>query len=251
MADRSRALLLSLLAAVSGMLAAAWVVSAMTTVEAGSAQAAVLGPWLALLLGAVLLLVVPWAIHPRGDDARRVDEHALPLTASRAESWVGEASSSAFLVVGVVLGACSLALAALLPVARGPWIPIVVAAVLIVAALVVVALARIRVLVDAEGLRVRGVLVPLPLRSIPLERILAVEALVVEPLDWGGWGYRGLPGRFAIVLRRGPGIVVTTRRGRAVRRHRRRRARGRLDPRRSRRAGARMTSRRDRRRPAP
>lgn len=213
MADRTRAMLLSLLAAVSGMLAAAWVVSAVTTVEAGSAQEAVLGPWLALLLSAVLLLVVPWAIHPRRDDAVRHDELAMPLAPSRAESWAGEASSTAFLVVGVGVGACSLLLAALLPVAPGPWIPIVVAAVLIVAALVVVALARIRVLVDAEGLRVRGVIVPLPLRTIPLQRIRVVEALVVEPLDWGGWGYRGLPGRLAIVLQRGPGIVVTTRAG--------------------------------------
>ncbi|GAA1426479.1 DUF1648 domain-containing protein [Agrococcus citreus] len=212
-ADATRAMLLSLLAAVSGMLAAAWVVSAVTTVEAGSAQEAVLGPWLALLLGAVLLLVVPWAIHPRTDEVPRHAERAMPLAPSRAASWTGEASSTAFLAVGVAVGACSLLLAALLPVAPEPWIPITVAAVLVVAALVVVALARIRVRVDADGLRVRGVLVPLPLRTIPLERIRVVEALVVEPLDWGGWGYRGVPGRLAIVLQRGPGIVVTTREG--------------------------------------
>ncbi|MGM1028506.1 MAG: DUF1648 domain-containing protein [Actinomycetota bacterium] len=213
MADRSRAMLLSLLAAVSGMVAAAWVISAVTTVEAGSAQTAVLGPWLLLLLGSVLLLLVPLAVHPRDDDVPRGDERMLPLTQSRAASWSGEESSSAFLVVGVVVGACSLLLAALLPVSPGPWVPILAALALLVAAAVVVALARIRVLVDAEGLRVRGVLVPLPLRTIPLARIRLVEALVVEPLDWGGWGYRGLPGRLAIVLRRGPGIVVTTREG--------------------------------------
>lgn len=213
MADRARAMLLSMLAAVSGMLAAAWVASAVTTVEAGSAHEAVLGPWLALLLGAVLLLVVPWLVHPRDDDARRHDEQALPLSPSRAASWTGEASSTAFLIVGAAIGACSLLLAALLPVAPGPWIPILAAVVLLAGAAVVVALARIRVLVDAEGLRVRGVLVPLPLRTIPLERIRVVEALVVEPVDWGGWGYRGLPGHLAVVLRRGPGIVVTTREG--------------------------------------
>lgn len=213
MAGGARAMLLSVLAAVSGMLAAAWVVSAVTTVEAGSAQEALLGAWLALLLGAVLLLVVPWLIHPRDDVATRDDEHVLPFAPSRAESWAGEASSTAFLVLGAALVACSALLAALLPVTAGPWPPIAAAAVLIAAAAVVVALSRIRVVVDADGLRVRGALVPLPLRTIPLPRIRVVEAVVVEPLDWGGWGYRAVPGRRAIVLRRGPGIVVTTREG--------------------------------------
>lgn len=209
----TRAMLLSMLAAVSGMLAAAWVVSAASTVEAGAAREAVLGGWLVLLLGSVVLLLVPWLIHPRDEGIRRQDERALPLAPAHADSWRGEASSRPFLVVGAVLVGCSLVLAAVLPVSPGPWVPILAAVVLIAAAAVVIALARIRVHVDGEGLRVRGVLVMVPLRTIPLERIRAVEAVVVEPIDWGGWGYRAVPGRTAIVLRRGPGIVVTTREG--------------------------------------
>lgn len=213
MAGRVRAMVLSMLAAVSGLLAAGWVVSAVSTVEAGGAQAAVLGPWLALLLGSVLLLVVPWLIHPRDDRVAHHDELALPLVPTDAERWSGEARSTPFLVVGAVLVVGSLLLAALLPVAPGPWVPILVAAVLFAAAAVVVALARIRVVVDGAGLRVRGVIVMVPLRTIPLDRIRVVEALEIEPLAWGGWGYRGLPGQLAIVLRRGPGIVVTLRDG--------------------------------------
>jgi hypothetical protein len=47
--------------------------------------------------------------------------------------------------------------------------------------------------------------------NIPLERMVAVEAIDVEPTAWGGWGYRGslrLFGRAAWVLRRGEGIRV-------------------------------------------
>lgn len=212
MAARARALLLSVLAAISGMLAAAWVVSAATTVEAGSAQRAVLGPWLALLLGAVALLVLPWLVHPR-DDVPHDGEQALPLSATGDGAWTGEARSDAFLVLGAVLAAGSVVVAVVLPIGPAPWISILAAAVLIAGAAVSLAVARIRVIVDAQGLRVRGALVMVPLRTIPLERIRVVEAHVVEPLAWGGWGYRGLPGMVAIVLRRGAGIVVTTREG--------------------------------------
>jgi len=34
--------------------------------------------------------------------------------------------------------------------------------------------------------------------------------LSLRPSEWGGWGYRIMPGRSAIVLRSGPGLVVTT-----------------------------------------
>ncbi|MET4097954.1 hypothetical protein ABIB37_000191 [Agrococcus sp. UYP10] len=212
LSSRTRATLLSLLAAVSGMLAAAWVVSAVTTVEAGSAQEAVLGPWLALLLGAVLLLLVPWLIHPRDDRVPHLDEPVLPLAPTDERSWRGEARSTPFLLLGIVLAVGSVLVAAVLPIA-GPWLSILVAGVLLAGAAIALALARIRVTVDADGLRVRGALVMLPLRTIPLERIRVVEAHEIEPLGWGGWGYRGLPGHLAIVLRRGPGIVVTTREG--------------------------------------
>ena len=29
-------------------------------------------------------------------------------------------------------------------------------------------------------------------------------------MDWGGWGYRIMPDRSAVVLRSGPGLVVTS-----------------------------------------
>jgi hypothetical protein len=160
----------------------------------------------------VALLVVPWLVHPR-DDVPHDAERTLPLSVTGDGAWTGEARSDAFLLLGAALAAGSIVVAVVLPIAPAPWISILAAAVLIAGAAVSLALARIRVIVDAQGLRVRGTLVMVPLRTIPLERIRVVEALVVEPLAWGGWGYRGLPGMLAIVLRRGAGIVVTTREG--------------------------------------
>lgn len=71
---------------------------------------------------------------------------------------------------------------------------------------------RIRVSVDG-----RGLLVTLPLlfgmrvKSIPLSRVETVSAdHDLRPAQWGGWGYRVMPGRSAIVLRRGPALVIGT-----------------------------------------
>ncbi|HQX36543.1 MAG TPA: hypothetical protein PLA13_09335, partial [Microbacteriaceae bacterium] len=38
-----------------------------------------------------------------------------------------------------------------------------------------------------------------------------VSAGPIDPMGWGGWGYRVTPGRSAIVLRTGPGLVITQR----------------------------------------
>ncbi|MDR7233024.1 hypothetical protein [Agrococcus sp. BE272] len=211
--DGARAVVLSIMAGVSAMLAAAWVISAVTTIEAGSAEQAVLGPWLALLVGSVLLLVVPWLIHPRGEMRVRDTDPPLPLEPTDAERWSADAQSPALALLGIALLVGGVLAALLLPLGDGPVARVLLALVLLLAAAVVIGIARIRVVVDADGLRVRSALLGFPLRRIPTARIRVAEARLVEPLHWGGWGYRGLPGHVAVVLRRGPGIVVTTREG--------------------------------------
>ncbi|MCU1442988.1 MAG: hypothetical protein JWQ59_1138 [Cryobacterium sp.] len=53
----------------------------------------------------------------------------------------------------------------------------------------------------------------LPLKRIRLEKIQTVEAGELAPSEWGGWGYRMTPGRSALILRKGPGLIVTTTNG--------------------------------------
>lgn len=211
--ERARATILSLLAAVSGMLAAGWIVSAITTVEAGTAERAVLGPWLLLLLGSVALLLVPWFLHPRGELQAPRPVRPIELAPTDAAQWQGGASSAMFLWVGGGLALAGVLLAILLAPAGAGGATLFSGIVLLAVGLLVVSLARIRVTVDDEGLRVRSGVIGVPLRTIATERIRVVEAMLVEPAEWGGWGYRGLPGQSAIVLGRGEGIVVTTRNG--------------------------------------
>jgi hypothetical protein len=93
-------------------------------------------------------------------------------------------------------------------VAPGAW-PAVAAVVI-----VLVVFSEIRVTADRRGLRVTAGMVRLPIKRIPLDDIADVSAEHIDPMRWGGWGYRVLPGRSALVLRAGPGLVVEQRDGR-------------------------------------
>lgn len=47
-----------------------------------------------------------------------------------------------------------------------------------------------------------------PRKHVALTAIAAVSAEDIDPLRWGGWGYRIMPGRSAVVLRGGPALVI-------------------------------------------
>lgn len=72
---------------------------------------------------------------------------------------------------------------------------------------------RVSVVVDEVGLKVRlgGVVT---VRKIRLDEVSGARPLDLEPTEWGGWGYRMIPGGSAVVLRRGDGIEVSLRNGR-------------------------------------
>ncbi|NEN05276.1 hypothetical protein G3T36_05270 [Diaminobutyricibacter tongyongensis] len=68
---------------------------------------------------------------------------------------------------------------------------------------------RVHVTVDQRGLRARSATVGVRLVSVRLEAISSASVTILEPLRWGGWGYRVGPRGKALVLRSGPAIVVT------------------------------------------
>ncbi|QUW19687.1 hypothetical protein [Agrococcus sp. Marseille-Q4369] len=210
---RLRAMLLSCLAAVSGMLAGAFIASVGATLQAGSAEDAVLGAWLLVLLAPLALLLVPWFVHPREEDVWAGPAERMPLLLSDATEWRGELGSAVFAWLGVGVLVLGAVIALVAPETGAVALRVLLGVVMAAAGLVLLAMARIRVTIDGDALRVRGALLPVPLRTIATDRIRAVDAAVIEPMHWGGWGYRGLPGQVAIVLRSGPGIVVTTRDG--------------------------------------
>lgn len=73
-------------------------------------------------------------------------------------------------------------------------------------------LSHLRVVVNDKGMRARmgGVF----WRKVPLEEITRADVVDLEPGEWGGWGYRMVPGRSAMVLRRGLAIDVHLTNGR-------------------------------------
>lgn len=84
-----------------------------------------------------------------------------------------------------------------------------VAVILAVSALPLLLFSAMRVQADQDGLTVRSALLGVRFARVRTEEIEQATVIEVEPMKWGGWGYRGslkLAGTAAVVLRRGPGI---------------------------------------------
>ena len=77
-------------------------------------------------------------------------------------------------------------------------------------------LSSLRVDVTDETVSVRFTPIGRPRRIIPLTEIASVEAIMVDPMTWGGWGYRWIPWSHAsaAVLRKGPGLEISLKDGR-------------------------------------
>lgn len=85
-----------------------------------------------------------------------------------------------------------------------PWTGVILAA----AAILTAAFGRTEVTADHRGFRLRSWMLRIPFRRIPLEDIAEVHTEYIDPMRWGGWGYRVAPGRSALVLHAGPGLVI-------------------------------------------
>lgn len=73
---------------------------------------------------------------------------------------------------------------------------------------IVLGLARIRVTVKNEKLRVSSAIFGFPLRTINASEIEAASSEEIQPMEWGGWGWRFFPGGSAVVMKRSEGIAV-------------------------------------------
>jgi len=132
-------------------------------------------------------------------------DHPLPsagLRPGERAAWSGRVGWTPVLPAAVAL----LALVVLAFVRA--W-PVVVP--LVVVAVALSAFCPVRVSADRRGLLVRYGWLPWPVTHIPLSNILRADAIDLQPMEWGGWGYRGsrrAMGRAAVVLRRGPAIKL-------------------------------------------
>lgn len=165
------------------------------------------GGWVAAAMTGALTLGVIAAVlsPPRVRSTERPPAPSLPIGRNERVVWVGSAGSRWLLGAGLAAGAVA---AAMLTAA---W-PVTVS--LVVIGLGLVTLHAITVCVDGSGVQVRFGLGGWPRVAVPLQDIASARAMEIVPTEWGGWGYRITRRGSAVVLRRGPGLVVTRHDGR-------------------------------------
>ena len=195
----------------SGLALAGWLVPTWLTIRAGSASAAELGPWLLLLVGAPAYAVVPYQLAPPVVHAPdRTGSSTTVPPAGLPRSWSTTLTPELVrrLTMGMLVPVAAVAAAMAVSGRQGALLPILL--VLLAAVAVMAVFLRVHVVVDDRGLRVSSGLGGLPIKRIRPEQIQAAETTELVPVRWGGWGYRFLPGRSALILHTGPGLVVTT-----------------------------------------
>lgn len=139
--------------------------------------------------------------EPVEQQDRLLEPSALEVAPGEAVVWTGRAVAPAWL--WAVLGVAT-AVAVPLVWTLAPVLALVVLAVLAFGASMLVA----RVTVGPRGLAVRlgpGGLVRL---RVPLARVTAADAIVVDPLAHGGYGLRLMPGLRGVIFGAGPGLRV-------------------------------------------
>jgi hypothetical protein len=166
--------------------------------------------FLAGLLAAAVAGPVGGLLAPRTPDAGAAPPSvpAAPLGSTERISWSRSVGAPWLTVGGTVLVGAGIAAATALRPAGG----IVMAA----AGVVTVLLGHARVVVDRRGLTVVLGLLGWPRVRVPAEDVEEVTVSDVSPVQFGGWGYRVVPGGRGVILRAGEALVVTRRSGKRL-----------------------------------
>ncbi|TFD57660.1 hypothetical protein E3T39_12780 [Cryobacterium suzukii] len=166
--------------------------------------------WGAITFGFLPAIIAGKPARP--DAEGQPDPLVLSPTQTAAWSHTMTVPAFAWTAVGIfAVGTVSLWVPLASP---NPGVAIVSSAVVLaVVVLLMVAMSRVRITADGRGLRMRSQLLPFVAKSIRLSQIKKVRTEAVNPGAWGGWGYRVLPGRSAVVLRAGEGVVLTLNNG--------------------------------------
>ncbi|HEX8629205.1 MAG TPA: DUF1648 domain-containing protein, partial [Catenuloplanes sp.] len=195
--------LFALAGAAGGVAAAGWFVSARATLAADTPETARLGWHAAWFLLGMAWIAVPYLVNGhRGTNAAPGPAASVGMALAPQERAVWTVTLRSPLIIVTTLATTAVTVA-LVPVA-GWWLLLVAA----VPVLAMLAFGSVRVSADRRGLRLVANLLRVPIKTIPLARIEAATAEDIDPMAWGGWGYRVLPGRSALVLRAGPGLVL-------------------------------------------
>ena len=125
----------------------------------------------------------------------------MDLAEAERAVFVETISAAWMMALGVVL----VALAGVLGFVAEWWVGLM----LLFSAIPVALLSVFRVQADRHGLGVRSAFLGIRFARVSIDEVQRASVLHVEPMKWGGWGYRGslkVAGSAAVVVRRGPGI---------------------------------------------
>lgn len=147
-----------------------------------------------LVGGAIGVLLGRRWFPPIGNEGDGIGNAVIEVADGEKVAWVGTCRVSyPYLIAG------GMAVLFVFSPEGWRWVAVMVFAIAIL-------LSHVGVTVGDHGLRVR--LGGIPVRRIALEEIGSVGVIDLNPGEWGGWGYRMVPGRAAVVLRRGEAIEV-------------------------------------------
>lgn len=209
-----------------------WLVSAATGAAAGDPEQARLDGWfLVLILGSLLGISPAWLSGAYGQ-LNRSSQYQRQLRIAQAQgkplpqplpipdvplrrtvnapAWIWALSLALVLLVGWITW---LAFADQGPGSEGIVGMLVGPVILLLTLPLLLGLCRIHVQVDDRGLQVSSALLGFGMRKIALEEIKDVETGHVDPMQWGGWGWRFFPGGSAIVFKATDGLIVHTESG--------------------------------------
>lgn len=200
--------------AAAAFAASMWIGSSVPALGVTDPLTVHLGPWILLALfspayGLVQLGTLPPGEEPRVTDVRSEQIAPLEVGPGQTVAWSHTVTSRLFVTVTALMVALTVVIGFTVFRAVGGVTLTITLLVMILSTLLVAAFCGFRVTVDWRGLRVTSMLFGFPLKRIAPEQIDRVDTAVIDPMQWGGWGYRIMPGSSAIVLRRGPGLIVT------------------------------------------
>lgn len=194
----------------AGLSAAAWLVPAGVTAAAGSVADAELGGWIIALMLSAFYGLVPRLLLPEGSAPSATPAEPVALGATETGAWSRTVTVRALVALVIVLAGVEIAIFAPMLLSGQMSAGLVIGGVAALVAIVgVAAFAIVRVTVDWRGLRAVSLLTRVPLMHVPLDRIRKTEVTQLRAGDWGGAGLRMGPGRRALILRSGEGLVVT------------------------------------------
>jgi hypothetical protein len=161
--------------------------------------------WMTLLAAPFALL--GWWLGGRHPDlpsaVREPVRHVLPADGQLV--WVGHEAWT----VARRLGPALIATGGVITALRVASEMIVIGSTLMLVGVLLWWFTSITVAAGPAGLKVRFGPLGWPVIRVPLAAVERVTVEDVEPLAYGGWGYRVMPGVRAVVIRRGVGLRVT------------------------------------------